>query len=871
MRIAVLLIAVVVSGGAFAGGDGDIRRLGRDVVPVAQSIALTLDARLPDYRGSVDIALDVKSQVRSFRLHAEELDLDSLSLSGEGRGAKPIALTPKALPGGQVEVTAAVAIPKGRYTLHIDFHNNFDTSAKGLYRLKVLDDWYAFTQFEAIDAREAFPCWDEPQFKIPYRMTLTVPDADAAITNTPEGSAVVKDGLRTIAFKQTRPLPSYLLAVATGPLEFVPVPGTSIPTRVVATKGQSGLAGEAVRMTPRLLSAIERYFGGRYPYEKLDLIAVPEYWYGAMENPGAITYVDRALLLDPKSVDAEARERLAVITAHELAHMWFGDLVTMAWWDDLWLNESFASWMEDNLTAEVYPEFNAEVGAVESAQRAMRADSLLSTRAMRQPVGSVDSLLQAADTLAYSKGASVLHMTERWLGRDAFRAGVLAYVKAHADASATAGDLWGALGRASGKDVQGVLSSFLDQPGVPLVTVEPLPGGRLRVKQSRFLNAGAVPPKEQLWRIPVTLRYPDGATTATFSLLLTKAEQVVALPVKTAPTWVLPNANETGYYRWSIPAGSFARMAEESRNRLDARERVGFLGNASALLNAGKLAGGDYARILEAFASDPDPQIVGNVVDEIERLRDTFFSTEGGNSVLAPFVRRTLQPALAQFGAGKRPGESEAVTLLRPRLLSALGDYGRDEAVLSEMERLASAYMMDPSTVDPSLADVAIQLSAIRGDAARFEAYRAKFVSSQIPAERRRFLVALGNFRDPELVDSALDYVFAGPLRPQEVLTIPRALSDVPVLRGKTYAWMTSHYDALAERIPADFMVYMPYFAAGCSAGRIAEAQAFFADPKHAPPGTATELARVAEGVGDCVGLDAREGDSVRRYVTDGR
>jgi len=870
MRMLSSVSVLVLSTAAVAADsqNGDIGRLGRDVVPVSQSIALTLDARQPDYRGSVDIVIDVKNPVRSFRFHAEEIDLDALSVSGEAGGAKPIALTSKALSGGQVEAGADVTIPKGRYTLHVDFHNNFDTSAKGLYRLKVSDEWYAFTQFEAIDAREAFPCWDEPSFKIPYRMTLTVPEVFAAITNTPEGGTTVKDGMRTIAFKPTRPLPSYLLAIATGPLEFVPIPGTSIPSRVVTTKGQSGLAGEAVRMTPPILAALERYFGTRYPYEKLDLIAVPEYWYGAMENPGAITYVDRALLLDPKSISALSRERYATITAHELAHMWFGDLVTMAWWDDLWLNESFASWMEDKITAEVFPEFNAEVGAVESSQRAMRTDSLLTTRAMRQPVLSMDSLLQSADTLAYSKGAAVLHMTEGWIGRDTFRAGVLAYLKSHADGNATASDLWNALGKASGKDVHGVLSSFLDQPGVPFVVVEPLAGGRVRVKQARFLNAGAVPPKAQLWRIPVTLRYPDGDKTATFPVLLTKAEQVVALPLKSTPAWIHPNANEAGYYRWSVPAESFGRMAGESQQRLDARERVGFLGNALALMNAGQLAGGDYAGVLTAFASDPDPQIVGNVVEGIGRLRDTFFSEEGADAAFAPFVRRTLQPSLARFGATKRPGEADPVTLLRPELLSALGDYGRDEAVLTEMERLASAYMTDPSSVDPSIADVAIQLSAIRGDAARFELYRARFVSSQVPAERRRFLSALGHFRDPQIVDSALDYVFAGPLRPQEVLTIPRVLSDVPALQGKTYAWMTTHYDALADRIPADFMVYMPYFAAGCSADRIAAAKTFFADPKHAPPGTSTELARVAEGVGDCVGLDAREGESVRRYVT---
>ena len=870
MRLVAALAVAFLCIRAAKAAPSPIGRLGHDVVPVSQSIMLDLDPRKPDYTGSVEIVLDVKKPTRSFHFHAEAIDLLELTLRRAGSSSQPIPLT--ATPGadGQVEAVAGSDIPQGRYTLHIDFHNNFDTAAKGLYRLRAAGEWYAFTQFEAIEAREAIPCWDEPAFKIPYRVTLTVPPEHAAISNTAEDSVVEKDGKRTIVFKTTRPLPSYLLAVATGPLEFVSIPGTSIPARVVTTKGQSPLAGTAVAMTPPILAALERYFGSRHPYEKLDLIAVPEYWYGAMENPGAITYVDRLLLIDPRTADDDAREALAVVTAHEIAHMWFGDLVTMAWWDDLWLNESFASWMEDKITAEVHPEFNAPVGQVKSAQRVMGLDSLLTTRAMRQPVRSMDSLLQSADALAYSKGSAVLHMVEGWIGEEAFRAGVLAYLKAHADANATADDLWNALSKASKMDVKSTLSSFLDQPGVPLVSVELLPGGRAKLKQSRFLNAGATARQAQLWRIPVTLRYPDGSGTKTQRVLLAAPEQVVSLGTKTTPAWIHPNADESGYYRWSVSSQVFTRVAADAGRVLDTRERVGFLGNASALLNAGQLRGEDYVKVLEAFAADPDPEVVGNVLDGLEKIRGTFFA-EGRDTAFAPFVRRTLAAALARFGAVKRGGEPERVTVLRPELLEALSDAGRDEAVLVEMERLAAAYLADPASVDPSLTDTAIRVSAIRGDAAMFDLYRSRFEAAKVPTERRRFLSALGNFRDPALVDRAFDYVLAGPLRPQELMAIPRAQGAVPAGQAKTFSWMTAHYEEIAARIPADFMVFMPNFAGGCSSARVDSAKAFFADPKHAPPGTSTELSRVEEAVGDCVGLDTREGDSVRRYTTASR
>jgi len=868
-RAALAAVFVLAAAGRVAAGPvaaAEIGRLAHDVVPVSQSIALTVDPRQADYLGSVDVVLDVKKRVRSFRFHAEAIPIASATLSRLGAAEPATPLTAKPVADGQVEVTALAPIAVGRYTLHVDFTNNFDTEAKGLYRLQVKDEWYAFTQFEAIDAREAFPCWDEPAFKIPFQMTLTVPEGDAAISNTLEARSEVKDGMRTVTFHATPPLPSYLLAIATGPLEFTPIPNTSIPARVVTVRGQSGLAGEAVAMTPPLLAALERYFGSRHPYEKLDLVAVPEYWYGAMENPGAITYVDRRLLIDPARVDAEARDGLAVTTAHELAHMWFGDLVTMAWWDDLWLNESFASWLEDKITDEVYPEFRGDVSQVRSAQGAMTTDGLLTTKAIRQPVRSMDSLLQSADDLAYSKGSAVLHMTERWLGTGAFRTGVLAFLKAHADGNATGDDLWNALGKASAKDVKGVLESFLDQPGVPLVSVEPLPGGRARLTQRRFVSAGAVPPKGQLWKIPVKLSYLAGNKVISQQVLLTKAEQIVTLTEAPTSGWIHPNDSERGYYRWSVPPEVFAKMADDAPRLFDARERVGFLGNAAALLSAGLLHGAGYAHVLEAFAADDDPEVIAGVVSGLGTMRNTFFS-EGREGELAPFVRRTLQPALAKFGMTPKDGEPESVTLLRPNLLEALGDAGRDEAVLAEMEKLAGGYLKDPSSVDASIAGTVLALSAIRGDAPKFDLYRNAFEKAQVPAERRRFLQALGYFRDPALVDRALDYVFAGPLRPQEVLTIPRVVGTVPSQQAKLFAWMTAHYGELAGRIPDDFLIFMPYFAAGCSAERIADAKTFFADPKHAPPGTATELNRVAEGVGDCVSLDAREGESVRRYT----
>jgi len=842
-----------------------IARLRQDVVPRAQSIRLELDPRGADYTGSVAIDVEVKRAVTDFDFHAEALSLSRAALRPENGGA---AIALKVTPVGSegiVTATAEVPIAPGRYTLAIDFTNDFDIRAVGLYRLEAGGAAYAFTQFEAVDARKAFPCWDEPAYKIPYKITLVVPEADAAFANTLEESSKVADGKRTVVFRATRPLPSYLLALAAGPLETVAIPGTSVPARVLFPKGSAALTAEAVKMTPPILAALERYFGSKHPYEKLDLVAVPEYWYGAMENPGLITFREESLLLDPGRATDSQRERLAVYLAHEIAHMWFGDLVTMAWWDDLWLNESFASWMEDKITAEVFPEFQSQVTQVGSMQRVMQGDARLSTRAMRQPVRSVASLLQSADELAYVKGSAVLAMTESWLTPATFRKGVLAYLKQYGDGSATGDDLWRALSKASGKDVTGVLRSFLDQPGVPLVSASVLPDGRVKLKQSRFVNAGNQAPK-QTWKIPVVLEYPgSGEALVQQRVLLTEPETTVKLEGAASPAWVHPNGGEAGYYRWSVPRESLAALTKDVK-RLSVRERVGLVGNATALLGAGEIAGDAYLALLEGFAGDAEPLVVGEVVRALDGVRGTFFS-EADDPGFSALVRRTLRPALDRFGTSPRAGEPESVTELRPDLLEGLVVWGKEEAATRQAQELAAAYLDDPETVPPSLAGTALELAALGGDEALFETYRKRFEAATTPTDRARYLAALGRFRNPELVDRALAYVFSGPLRPQETMRIPREVADTPVGRERAWTWMTAHYDEIARRLPADFIIFMPYFAAGCSEARLSSAKTFFADPRHAPPGTTSELAKVGDGVTDCARLSSREGDAVRRYL----
>jgi len=837
-------------------------RLPTDVQPRFESVELRLDPAQADYTGTVRIDLTVQRPTDAIRFHAQAMELRRVEL--EGKSGK-VALAAGPDERGIVTAKAPASIAPGDYVLTIDFSNNFDITAASLYRLQTGGRWYAFTQFEAIDARKAFPCWDEPSFKFPWQMTLSVPEGLEAVSNTPIASEHSSGGTKTLVFSKTKPLPSYLLAIAVGPFDFVPITGLRVPGRVVVPKGSKALATTAARMTPSLFAALERWFTIPYPYEKLDLIAVPEFAPGAMENPGAITYGDRFILFDEKSIGAEERRTFAVFTAHEIAHMWFGDYVTMKWWDDLWLNESFAEWMGDKIADQVYPAYRQPLRALMDSDRAFTVDAQLATHAVRRPVKTMENLYEAADDLAYQKGQAVLNMTERWIGPEVFRKGVVAYLREHAYGSAEGKDLWNALGRASGKDVPGVLASFLDQPGVPMVTAELGTAGDVTLSQKRFLNYGVTAPEKTLWEIPVTLVWISKGKPRTTSLLLDRERATVKLPGP-APAWVHPNADEGGYYRWSVDAGSLPKLIADAPSALTARERVGFIQNATALLLSGALRGDHYLEALAGFAGDSNPLVISALSRALTGVEESFLTHENEQG-FAVYVRRLLGPALDRFGLDKKPGEDEAVSLVRPALYGWLGDEGMDDRVLTRSTELARSFLNDRRSIDASLIGPVLRLSSIRGDAALFEIYRQRFEAATVPADRERFLMALGNFRDPELRRRALEYTMKGPLRPQEYFVIPDQIGVPPRQRDEAWAWWEGHYDEVVAKMPPEYAMFIPIGAHGCSQKRIDSAQAFFANPAKQKPGTLTTLAKVVEGTRDCIGLRTREGAAVDRYL----
>jgi aminopeptidase N len=411
------------------------------------------------------------------------------------------------------------------------------------------------------------------------------------------------------------------------------------------------------------------------------------------------------------------------------------------------------------------------------------------------------------------------------------------------------------------------MTTFLDQPGVPLVEAELLPGRRVRLSQKRFHNHGLEHDGvARPWQIPVTLRYRDGSGTRTERVLVTRPDETFELKTDSDVAWLHPNAGERGYYRWRVSPEMLAAIGEQAPEALSLRERVGLVGQVSALLDAGRIGGEDLLRFTEDLSRDPSAEVASALIDVLGKIRHVFVTPEL-EGAFAVYVGRVLHPYVDRHGLEASDGEEEAVTLLRPRLIGWLGDEGRDDEVLAFARTQANRYLEDPTAVDPALAGVVIGLAAIDGDMKLFDRYREKFEAAETPHERTRFLSSLGDFRDQEVIDEALRYALEGPLRAQELGFVPYTLRSRPSMRPRVFSWVMENYEALTARIPPMYAAFFPHFCGGCSEELLRTGEEFFADPAHSPPGTEKELAEVAESVTHCVGLRQREGEAVAAYL----
>jgi alanyl aminopeptidase len=810
-------------------------RLPPEVKPTHYRLELAVDPSKTGFYGRALIGIGVEQPTRYVIMHARGMTIRSAMLSSSRgkQAARPNLRMSAGSKGEAEELVLAFdqPLPIGRADVEIEYEARFAEGLRGLYRVDEGGRAYAFTQFEPNDARRAFPCFDEPAYKTPFELAITVPQGSIAFSNSDELRRIdsSRGDLVTFEFGASRPLPTYLVAFGVGPLDVLLGPKKPAPVRLVAAKGKAGLGKLSVDAAAAHLDLLGQYFDRVYPYSKLDIAAVPNFGAGAMENPGFVTFREELLLLDPQHASTSARRAMASVMAHELAHQWFGDLVTMQWWDDLWLNEAFASWMSDKIVDQWRPESRARVQSIGAKSQVMSEDALATARKIRNPVRSTSEAEEAFDGITYGKGRAVLNMTEAWLGEDVFRDGLRRYVKKHEWGNATASDLYSALAEASGRDVAKVMDTFTDQTGVPLVTASmTCPSNVVKLHQEEYRTLDRKERSDKSWRIPVCITYDEGTKLERQCTLLERADGEMALSTTArCPMFIYPNAEEAGYYRIKLAREDVKRLAGSWLGKLSEQERSGVVSNAWAQVLGGDLPASDFLELLGNFRKETSRLVWGQIVDSLAVV-DRALVSETARPAFARFVRDLLGPAGRRIGWLPKPGESDDQRLLRDVILGALGALGNDDWVLSEAKRVANAWLEDPTKVDADLARSALPLAAKRGDAALFDRLVATLKMPKTPEVRVLALAGLTGFEDPALIERVLLLTLDGTVKTQDFRYVLSPLGSRRPTRDVTYAWMEKHFEELTKVMPAFLRARLIHVAAAmCTRERVHEVDAF--------------------------------------------
>jgi len=825
----------------------DNYRLADGIEPSFQQITLTLDPDQSDFTGSTSIEITVTGTVDRVEFYQSELELNSVRLKSSD-GVRVLSTEAAAY-----EITRAAdgqPINAGNYVLEIDFGGKLATNAEGMYQTNYEDNNYIYTQFEAMYARWAFPSFDEPSYKIPYQLTINAPAGLVVVSNTPVEDTQLSDDRQTVRFARTRPMPSYLLAYAVGPMDATPIEGLSVPGYIYSPKGQGGKAGFAIQHTPPILKALEDYFGQPYPYKKLDFVAVPDFAAGAMENVGLVTYRAELLLRGDESRGGQAASTIGVI-AHELAHMWYGNLVTMAWWNDLWLNEAFASWMAQHIMDTRYPQYLTNLSLPQDG--AFTADARTSTRAIRHDVRDKDEILDGLG-LNYSKGHSILSMIEGFIGSEAMQAGIRDYMTRFAWQNTVDDDLWSALGKASDQDIKAVAGKYLSQPGYAIVNFT----DEGAVSQKRYLSYGQEAP-ELDWKIPLNVKYKMDDKVQQASFLL--AENQGVMPAIAGAEWVFPDSGGSGYYRWQVASEQVQALLNDIDD-LNGREKIALLSNSRALLDAGKASVAEHFQVLEAVSKDDNPIVFLSVLEEVKIIGETIIDQQT-LPMFSKYVELMMTPWFKRIGIKTRADDSEAVIRLRPRLLRTLGQFSNNAELISAATDLALQYLKHPDEVDSNLAREALRVTAIHGDDSVATEYLDAYKASS-DANYKTVLLQSMYFTDPVSITRILEFTQSDLVSAGDSIGPIFFLFYVNKVHTQLYEWLDANFDAVYEKTPDITRVFLPQITGGsCDADNLALTLAFYNDRGER---FKTSLAKAEEDSNNCLSLKNRQQKALQSF-----
>ncbi|HEY9869187.1 MAG TPA: M1 family metallopeptidase [Candidatus Obscuribacterales bacterium] len=798
-------------------------RLSPDVVPSRYNLRIETDLEASQFKGTETILVSVRRPVSTIVLNAAELQISKVGLRPAGSSSHTTRnIRAEVKPQlEQVHLLLPQLLPAGQYEISLAFEGALNDRLRGFYRAHYNDArgvrrTLAATQMEPTDARRMFPCFDEPAFKATYQITALVAPDLTAISNAPikSESTDPTTGQKLIEFAPTPPMSTYLVALVVGKFQSTePRVVDGVPIKVWTVPGKAGMGRYAQEMAGRLLTYYNNYFGIPYPAQKLDLVAIPDFEAGAMENLGCITFRETLLLVDDKTASTATRQQVAAVTAHEMAHMWFGDLVTMAWWDDLWLNEAFATWMATKSVDFLMPEWHLWDRFSAARSSAMATDSLLATRPIRFRVNNPEQANEMFDEITYVKGSSVLRMLEQWVGEAAFRAGLQRYMKKYQFKNARTEDLWEAIGAASGQDVSGVMEGWVNQPGLPLISLEApsADGRRVKLTQQRFLLAPHSKTTPLVWQVPVGVKPIIPAPSAA-DKRSSRPSRGVDLVRSAAHTIVLPkpaklffaNAGGDGYYRTRHPAQFVRQLGPLIQSRLSPAERLCLLSDQWALTLAGHTPVSEYLELTASYRADSDPSVVDTLVGQLNYLHAVVDDRE--RPEMEALIRDRLAPALSRLGWSAQPGEPDLTKILRGRVVETLGTTGQDEQVIARARGLFARYLKEPNSVDPNMLDAITESVAYNGDSSDYDIIRQCWLEAGTPEVEERNLLALGAFRKPSLIRKSLALTLSHEVRAQDA---PHLLSTILGNHdGRRLAWqfIKDHWREIVDRFPMNMV-----------------------------------------------------------------
>jgi aminopeptidase N len=840
------------------------QRLPAGVVPIHYDISVTPDLAAGTFTGEETIRVRLDRPSPAIVLNAAEFTFTDVRITAGGTTQTARV----SLDAGKEQATFRVPrpIPAGDAEIAIRYDGILNRDLRGLYLSEANNRRYAVTQLEATDARRMFPSFDEPAFKATYALKATIDAGDHAISN----GAVVADtpgpgaGKHTLEFETTPKMSTYLVALAVGDFECSGGTADGIPVRICATPGKKALTGFALEATKEIVQYFNRYYSIPYPFKKLDIVAVPDFAAGAMENTGAIFYREVLLLADANA-SVPVRKSIAEVLAHEIAHQWFGNLVTMQWWDDIWLNEGFANWAMSKPLKAWRPDWHVELDEIENNHLAMGLDALRSTRPVRARATTTAEIAELFDPIAYEKGAAVLRMIEAWVGEAPFQKAVNAYLEKFQYGNARAEDFWTTLARSTGKPVDEVMPTFVDQPGLPLVSIdlrcsEATP--YVVVSQSRYLRdpsppaaagagsamttkGAAVKDDAPLWQIPVCLRTSTGQTRCE---VVKEAREAITLDA--CPAWVMANATGRNYYRAAAPPAMVARLAAEI-GKLTPAERMVVLSDELALVRAGRHDVGAVLDLAAGFGAERTADVVGTLASVLAAVGGDLATGEAADPYRR-WVARLVAPAWdAVGGMASRPSDSDDTKALRATLAKLLGRTARDPAVLASARELVQAELEKKGSVDPTLLNVVVELAAIGGDAALYDRYLARGQAATDPEERYQYLFALTQFTDPALVRRTMELALSPAVRSQDTKLV---VANLLINNDRRVVWplVREHWSEIQKKT-GEFVgnvVIVGALAATCDGAQADEIEKFFA--AHEVPDAERTLRQSLEAIRSC-------------------